>query len=61
MGATIELDAPLSPLEGQGVFVVVERIEEALLSAEGQRGAWDAWATSGPQGPLEDEDEPAFP
>ena len=61
VGTTIELDAPLPPLEGKRVLVVVEPMEDAPLSPEEQRNAWDAWAAHGPQGPIEDDGEPAFP
>jgi hypothetical protein len=60
-GTTIELDSAPEGLEGRRVLVVVEPAEEASLSPEAQRAAWDVWAGRGPQGPIEDDGEPAFP
>jgi hypothetical protein len=59
-GSSIELDAPLPQLEGKRVLVLVEP-EEAVLSGEEQRAAWDEWARRGPQGAIDDEGEPEFP
>jgi hypothetical protein len=61
-GKTITLDSPVPPLDGQRVHVIIAPIEEdAKLSAADQQRLWDEWATQGPQGPIEDEEEPEFP
>ena len=59
-GTTIELDAPVPPLDGQRVRVVLEPLDEAELSPEATSAAWSAWVVRGPHGPIEDEDD-AFP
>ena len=61
-GKTITLDAPVPPLDGQRVHVVIAPIEEDVeLSATDQQRLWAEWANQGPQGPLEDEEDPEFP
>ncbi|HEY6559267.1 MAG TPA: hypothetical protein VI072_18410 [Polyangiaceae bacterium] len=61
-GKTITLDAPVPPLDGQRVSVIIAPLEEgAELSAPEQQRFWDEWITQGPQGPIEDEEEPEFP
>jgi hypothetical protein len=61
-GNTITLDAPVPPLEGRRVRVIIapEDIELALPTDE-QARLWDEWVRQGPQGPLEDEGEQEFP
>jgi hypothetical protein len=34
---------------------------EQTISQEELAAAWDAWVKSGPQGPLDDDGDPAFP
>jgi hypothetical protein len=61
-GNTITLDAPVPPLEGKRVRVVITPTDEDLqLSASQQGEIWRRWAERGPQGPIADEDEPEFP
>jgi hypothetical protein len=62
-GATITLDAPVPPLDGQRVRIVIEaEIEDRELSAEENAGLLREWAKRGPQGPLaDDEDFPEGP
>lgn len=50
-GKVIELDEAVPGLEGRRVRVVVQAEEPASLDA------WDAWVKSGPQGPIEDDDD----
>lgn len=53
-GNTITLDAPVPPLEGQRVRVLIALAESELqLRPEQQAEAWEQWAKSGPQGPIE--------
>jgi len=61
-GNTITLDAPVPPLEGRRVRVIIapEDVEVSLSNKE-QAHLWDEWSRQGPQGPLEDEGEPEFP
>lgn len=63
-GATITLDAPLPPLDGQRVRVVIEpepepepEAEDRELSPEENAGLLREWAKHGPQGPLADDDD----
>ena len=57
-GATITLDAPVPPLDGQRVRVVIEaEIEDRELSPEENAGLLREWAKHGPQGPLADDDD----
>jgi hypothetical protein len=61
-GNTITLDAPVPPLDGQRVRVMIALDDQdVVLAAHEQALLWEEWAQSGPQGPLEDEDEPEFP
>jgi hypothetical protein len=61
-GNTITLDAPVPPLEGRRVRVIIalEERDAALVPAEQSR-LWDEWAQRGQQGPIEDDGEPEFP
>ncbi len=54
-GTTITLDAPVPPLEGRRVRVILESLpaEEAPLAREEQDRLLREWAATGPQGPLE--------
>jgi hypothetical protein len=62
-GNTVVLDESVPPLEGKRVLVVLEPAEEPEANVDPQqnREAWNAWAASGPQGPIEDDGEPTFP
>jgi hypothetical protein len=61
-GKTITLDSPVPPLDGQRVRVIIAPIEEgAELSAADQQRLWGEWVSQGPQGPIEDDEEPEFP
>ncbi|MEY4544385.1 MAG: hypothetical protein RL685_580 [Pseudomonadota bacterium] len=61
-GNTITLDAPVPPLDGRRVRVILAAEDlDLVLGAEEQARLWDEWAQRGPQGPLEDDDEPEFP
>jgi hypothetical protein len=61
-GKTIELDEPMPPLDGKRVVVTIEADESGeVLSTEGARTAWDAWAASANQGPLQVDDDADFP
>lgn len=61
-GNTITLDAPVPPLDGQRVRVIIVPADEDLeLAAAEQARLWDEWVQRGPQGPIEDETEPEFP
>lgn len=61
-GNTITLDAPVPPLEGQRVRVLIALADDDLeLRPEQQAEAWRHWVTHGPQGPIDDDDEPEFP
>jgi hypothetical protein len=61
-GNTITLDTAVPPLEGRRVRVLIEPIEEGVgLTPETQAQLWKTWIESGPQGPIEDEDEAAAP
>lgn len=61
-GTTITLDAPVPPLDGQRVHVVISSADEtSTLSREDQVRLWDEWARKGPQGPIEDDEAPEFP
>lgn len=51
-GNTITLEETVPPLEGQRVHVLIEPIEETLLSAQEQAKLWRQWAERGPQGPI---------
>jgi len=61
-GNTITLDAPVPPMDGQRVRVLIALADdEAQLSAVEQAQAWNAWVVRGPQGPIGDDEEPEFP
>jgi hypothetical protein len=62
-GATITLDTPVPPLDGQRVRVVIEaETDDRELSPEENVGLLREWAKHGPQGPLaDDEDFPDGP
>jgi hypothetical protein len=59
-GRTVVLDESVPPLEGMRVLVVLEPVDELPLDAKANLEAWAAWATSDRQGPIQDDDEPAF-
>jgi hypothetical protein len=57
-GATITLDAPVPPLDGQRVRVVIEpETESRELSAEENAALLREWAKHGPQGPIDDDED----
>ena len=60
---TITLDARVPVLDGRRVRVVLEPAEDPdmALTPQAQAAIWQAWVDHGPQGPIEDEDEPEFP
>lgn len=65
-GATITLDAPIPPLEGRRVRVVIEPENDSdkdrELSPAENATLLRAWAQRGPQGPIDgDEDFPEAP
>jgi hypothetical protein len=61
-GNTITLDAPVPPLEGQRVRVLIALADDDIpLGPEQQAEAWLQWVTGGPQGPIDDDGEPEFP
>ena len=53
-GSTIALDAPIPPLDGRRVRVVLEPADAAdvVLSEQEQDRMWREWVDCGPQGPL---------
>jgi hypothetical protein len=55
-GNTITLETAIPPLEGQRVHVLIEPVEEKVLSAREQEEIWQQWAERGPQGPISIED-----
>jgi hypothetical protein len=61
-GTTITLDSPVPPLEGKRVRVLLALADdEEKLSAAQQADAWNRWIANGPQGPLEEDQDPEFP
>jgi hypothetical protein len=61
-GKTITLDAPVPPLDGQRVRVIIAPAdEEATPTTDEQARLWAEWVRQGPQGPIEDDEEPEFP
>jgi hypothetical protein len=59
-GATITLDAPVPPLDGQRVRVVIEpetETESRELSSAENTALLQEWAKRGPQGPIDDEED----
>ena len=57
-GSTIRLDAPVPPLDGRRVRVVLEPADAADLvpSEQEQDRLWREWVDRGPQGPLDSKD-----
>ncbi len=55
-GKVIELDEPVPSLDGCRIRIVLER-EVDIVPPE----AWAVWATAGPQGPIEDDEDVDFP
>lgn len=61
-GNTITLDAPVPPLDGRRVRVILAPEDrDVVLGADEQARVWSEWAQRGPQGPIEDDGEPEFP
>jgi hypothetical protein len=61
-GNTITLDAPVPPLEGQRVRVLIAPADDdTALGAGEQAKAWAEWVASGVHGPIDDDDEDEFP
>jgi hypothetical protein len=60
-GNTITLDAPVPPLDGQRVRVLIVLADDVQLRPEQQAEAWRQWTADGPQGPIGDDGEPEFP
>ena len=60
-GRMVELDQDVGGLEGQRVLVVLEPLDEAKLSGAEAEEAWRTWLERGPDGPIEDDEEPSFP
>jgi hypothetical protein len=60
-GNTVVLDESVPPLDGKRVLVVLELADEAQLSLQQNLDTWTAWVANGPQGSIDDDDEPAFP
>jgi hypothetical protein len=57
-GATITLDAPVPPLDGQRVRVVIEpEMEDRDLSTAENAALLLEWAKRGPQGPIDDDED----
>lgn len=58
-GTTVTLDAPVPPLDGRRVRVILESLpaDEDALPREEQHRLLREWATTGPQGPLEADNE----
>jgi len=53
-GTTIELERTVPEMDGKRVHVLLEPVDEQQLSARQQRELWQAWAETGPEGPIED-------
>jgi len=61
-GTTITLDSPVPPLDGKRVRVLLALADDdATLAAEQQAEVWNRWVAHGPQGPIEDDQDPEFP
>lgn len=62
-GTTITLDSAIPPLEGRRVRVVIEPLDEGevVLPPDQQARLWQAWVEHGPQGPIDEDEEPEFP
>ena len=57
-GRQVELEGPVPNLEGRRVRVRLELLEgEHTLSAAEQAQLWREWVESGPQGPIEADDD----
>ena len=57
-GTTITLDAPVPPLDGHRVRVIVEAAEDDVELPAGDNVALlREWAARGPQGPIEDAED----
>jgi hypothetical protein len=57
-GATITLDAPVPPLDGQRVRVVIEpETENHDLTPAENAALLREWAKHGPQGPIDDDED----
>lgn len=60
-GATITLDAPIPPLDGRRVRVVIEPETESgkdrELSPDQNAVLLRDWAQRGPQGPIDDDED----
>jgi hypothetical protein len=57
-GSTITLDAPVPPLDGRRVRVVIQPVDAAdlVLSEQEQDRMWREWVDQGPQGPIDTDD-----
>jgi len=61
-GNTITLDAPVPPLDGRRVRVILAPEErDIVLAQDEQTRLWSEWVQHGPQGPIEDDGDPEFP
>ena len=61
-GNTITLDAPVPPLDGHRVRVIIApENRENELAPDEQARLWDEWVRRGPRGPIEDDGEPELP
>jgi hypothetical protein len=61
-GNTITLDAPVPPLDGRRVRVIIALEDQDLaLTSDEQAHLWDEWVQGGVQGPIVDDVEPEFP
>ena len=62
-GTTITLDARVPVLDGRRVRIVLEPAEDPdlELTPQAQAELWQTWVDRGPQGPIEDDEEPEFP
>jgi hypothetical protein len=57
-GTTITLDAPVPPLDGHRVRVIVEADDDELELPQADNVALlREWAARGPQGPIEDSED----
>ena len=62
-GNMITLDSAVPPLEGRRVRVVIEPLDEGeiILPPDQQAQLWQEWVERGPQGPIDEDEEPEFP
>jgi len=51
----------VAPLDGQCVRGSAPDLKDLVLPAEERASSWDECARRGPQGPIEDDEEPEFP